>query len=125
MALASLEAMRAQGESIALLYHATGIGKTVTAVSDAKRLGKRTLFLAHTKELITQAKGTFEELHESSYRYQKRMETLLKEGAKSKSDYENAQTSLAVSQNDMTAAKAAYDMALEGWVLMTKGEQPL
>ncbi|KGK91339.1 hypothetical protein DP73_04285 [Desulfosporosinus sp. HMP52] len=61
-ALDSLETMREQGESIALLYHATGTGKTVTAVSDAKRLGKRTLFLAHTKELITQAKGTFEEL---------------------------------------------------------------
>jgi len=61
-ALDSLQAMREQGESIALLYHATGTGKTVTAVSDAKRLGKRTLFLAHTKELITQAKGTFEEL---------------------------------------------------------------
>jgi len=61
-ALDSLETMRDQGESIALLYHATGTGKTVTAVSDAKRLGKRTLFLAHTKELITQAKGTFEEL---------------------------------------------------------------
>ncbi|EGW41761.1 DEAD/DEAH box helicase family protein [Desulfosporosinus sp. OT] len=61
-ALDSLQAMREQGESIALLYHATGTGKTVTAVSDAKRLGKRTLFLAHTKELITQAKGTFEKL---------------------------------------------------------------
>lgn len=61
-ALDSLQAMREHGESIALLYHATGTGKTVTAVSDAKRLGKRTLFLAHTKELITQAKGTFEKL---------------------------------------------------------------
>lgn len=61
-ALDSLQTMREQGESIALLYHATGTGKTVTAVSDAKRLGKRTLFLAHTKELITQAKDTFEEL---------------------------------------------------------------
>lgn len=57
-----MSALREQGESITLLYHATGTGKTVTAVSDAKRLGKRTLFLAHTKELITQAKGTFEEL---------------------------------------------------------------
>ncbi|MDP4182754.1 MAG: DEAD/DEAH box helicase family protein [Bacillota bacterium] len=61
-ALENLKAMRANGESIALLYHATGTGKTVTAVSDAKRLGKRTLFLAHTKELITQAKRTFEDL---------------------------------------------------------------
>lgn len=34
----------------------------MTAVSDAKRLGKRTLFLAHTKELITQAQDTFNDL---------------------------------------------------------------
>ena len=61
-ALANLQTMRDQGESIALLYHATGTGKTVTAVSDAKRLGKRTLFLAHTKELITQAQATFNDL---------------------------------------------------------------
>ena len=61
-ALSNLQTMRDQGESIALLYHATGTGKTVTAVSDAKRLGKRTLFLAHTKELITQAQDTFNDL---------------------------------------------------------------
>ncbi len=61
-ALASLQAMRERGESIALLYHATGTGKTVTAVSDAKRLGKRTLVLAHTRELITQARQTFHKL---------------------------------------------------------------
>lgn len=41
-ALLSLENMRKNGESIALLYHATGTGKTFTAVSDAKRLGRRT-----------------------------------------------------------------------------------
>lgn len=39
-----------------------GTGKTVTAVSDAKVLGERTLFLGHTKELITQAKATFEDI---------------------------------------------------------------
>ncbi len=61
-ALTNLQSMRDQGESIALLYHATGTGKTVTAVSDAKQLGKRTLFLAHTKELITQAQATFNNL---------------------------------------------------------------
>lgn len=33
-----------------------GAGKTVTAVSDAKEMGERTLFLGHTKELIGQAK---------------------------------------------------------------------
>lgn len=61
-ALKNLRQMREKGESIALLYHATGTGKTVTAVSDAKRVGERTLFLAHTKELVYQAKETFEKV---------------------------------------------------------------
>ena len=61
-ALKSLEEMRANHETIALLYHATGTGKTVTAVSDAKRMGGRTLFLAHTVELVEQAANTFREL---------------------------------------------------------------
>ena len=61
-ALENLQQMRGNGESIALLYHATGTGKTVTAVSDAKKMGERTLFLAHTKELIYQAQKTFGEL---------------------------------------------------------------
>jgi superfamily II DNA or RNA helicase len=60
-AIKNLEEMRKHGETIALLYHATGTGKTVTAVNDAKKLGKRTLFLAHTKELVAQAMRTFEE----------------------------------------------------------------
>lgn len=61
-ALENLEEMRQNGETIALLYHATGTGKTVTAVSDAKKVGARTLFLAHTKELVTQANNTFNSL---------------------------------------------------------------
>ena len=61
-ALENLEEMRSRNETIALLYHATGTGKTVTAVSDAKRIGKKTLFLAHTKELVYQAYDTFREL---------------------------------------------------------------
>jgi hypothetical protein len=65
-ALSSLQDMRTEGESIALLYHATGTGKTVTAVSDAKNLGKRTLFLAHTQELITQAQSTFQDLWDNA-----------------------------------------------------------
>src|SRR5665648_360273 len=65
-ALCNLQTMRDHGESIALLYHATGTGKTVTAVSDAKRLGKRTLFLAHTKELVTQAQHTFNDLWDNA-----------------------------------------------------------
>ena len=39
-----------------------GTGKTVTAVSDAKSCGERTLFLAHTRELVTQARDTFEDI---------------------------------------------------------------
>ena len=61
-ALKSLEEMRSNGETIALLYHATGTGKTVTAVMDAKRCGGRTLFLAHTQELVNQATETFRKL---------------------------------------------------------------
>lgn len=61
-ALKSLEKMRANSETIALLYHATGTGKTVTAVMDAKRCGGRVLFLAHTQELVNQATETFRKL---------------------------------------------------------------
>lgn len=61
-AVENLQRMRDTGESIALLYHATGAGKTVTAVTDAKKTGERTLFLAHTRELVGQARGTFEDL---------------------------------------------------------------
>ena len=61
-ALKALADMRQKNETIALLYHATGTGKTVTAVLDAKSVGKRTLFLAHTHELIEQATTTFEKL---------------------------------------------------------------
>ena len=61
-ALDSLEAMRQRRETIALLYHATGTGKTVTAVMDAKRCGGRVLFVAHTMELVNQAYSTFHDL---------------------------------------------------------------
>lgn len=61
-ALNALEEMRSKHETIALLYHATGTGKTVTAISDAKRVGKRTLFIAHTHELVEQAAQTFSRL---------------------------------------------------------------
>ena len=58
-ALKALEAMRKAHETIALIYHATGTGKTVTAVMDAKRCGGRVLFVAHTMELVNQAYITF------------------------------------------------------------------
>lgn len=61
-ALKNLEEMRNRNETIALLYQATGTGKTVTAVTDAKRVGGRTLFVAHTLELVKQAYDTFKSL---------------------------------------------------------------
>ena len=61
-ALRALEELRANGNTIALLPHATGTGKTVTAIADAKRLGGRTLFVVHTKDLVNQAVTKFEEL---------------------------------------------------------------
>jgi len=61
-ALKALEAMRDSNETIALLYHATGTGKTTTAVLDAKRCGGRVLFIAHTQELVDQAVKRFQEL---------------------------------------------------------------
>ena len=61
-ALKSLQTMRDHCETIALLYHATGTGKTVTAVMDAKSCGGRVLFLAHTQELVNQATETFRKL---------------------------------------------------------------
>lgn len=65
-ALRSLQTMRDNNETIALLYHATGTGKTVTAVMDAKRCGGRVLFLAHTQELVNQAAETFRNLWPST-----------------------------------------------------------
>lgn len=61
-ALEALCKMRDNHETIALLYHATGTGKTVSAVSDAISVGKRTLFIAHTHELVEQAYETFRRL---------------------------------------------------------------
>ena len=61
-ALKALEAMRDNSETIALLYHATGTGKTTTAVLDAKRCGGRVLFIAHTQELVDQATKRCREL---------------------------------------------------------------
>jgi superfamily II DNA or RNA helicase len=61
-ALDSLEQMRAVGKTIALLTHAQGAGKTIVAISDAKRIGGRTLFLAHRRELVMQAYDKLQEL---------------------------------------------------------------
>jgi superfamily II DNA or RNA helicase len=61
-ALVNLEAIRQDGNQIALLSHAVGAGKTTTAVEDARLVGLRTLFLAHTHELVDQALVRFSEI---------------------------------------------------------------
>lgn len=61
-ALASLAKMREEGKTIALVQGATGSGKSAIGVLDAKTIGKRTLFLAHTKELVEQGAKNFEAL---------------------------------------------------------------
>lgn len=61
-ALASLAKMREEGKTIALVQGATGSGKSAIGVLDAKSIGKRTLFLAHTKELVEQGAKNFETL---------------------------------------------------------------
>ena len=55
----NLQKMREDGKTIALLYHATGVGKTITAATDAKAVGGRTLFLVNALKLASQAKETF------------------------------------------------------------------
>jgi superfamily II DNA or RNA helicase len=61
-ALLALERMRLEGKTIALLDHATGAGKTVTAISDARRIGGRTLWLVHRRDLVTQTQREFQRL---------------------------------------------------------------
>jgi len=61
-ALKALHELRINGITIALLAHATGTGKTVTAITDAQRVGGRTLFVVHTKDLVNQAVTKCEEL---------------------------------------------------------------
>ncbi len=61
-ALASLSKMREDGKTIALVQGATGSGKSAIGVLDAKEIGGRVLFLAHTKELVEQGAGNFERL---------------------------------------------------------------
>ena len=61
-ALDALREMRENHETIALIHHATGTGKTVTAICDAKSVGGRVLYIAHTKDLITQTAESFAHL---------------------------------------------------------------
>ncbi|MBX7220012.1 MAG: DEAD/DEAH box helicase family protein [Blastocatellia bacterium] len=61
-ALHQLHELRSAGNTIALLTHATGTGKTHTALSDARKLGLRTLYLAHRADLLKQTQTRFQEL---------------------------------------------------------------
>ncbi len=63
-ALANLAKMREEGKTIALVQGATGSGKSAIGVLDSKAVGKRVLFLAHTKELVEQGATNFEKLWE-------------------------------------------------------------
>jgi len=58
-AIEALEQLRSEGNTIALVTHAQGAGKTVTAITDARRVGGRTLFVVHTRELVLQARDQF------------------------------------------------------------------
>jgi superfamily II DNA or RNA helicase len=58
-ALDWLERIRADGKTIGLLEHATGSGKTVTAIMDAMRVGPRVLYVAHRKPLVDQTLREF------------------------------------------------------------------
>ncbi|NLW91346.1 MAG: DEAD/DEAH box helicase family protein [Syntrophomonadaceae bacterium] len=57
-----LQELREGYNTIALVADAQGTGKTTTAVLDAKRMGLKTLFVAHTVELLKQARQKFQEL---------------------------------------------------------------
>lgn len=61
-ALAKLAQVRESGDTIALLYHATGTGKTVTAAADAKLVNGKTLFLVNALKLADQAEERFHEV---------------------------------------------------------------
>jgi superfamily II DNA or RNA helicase len=56
-----LASIRSEGKTIALLNLATGVGKTVIAIDDARAVNGRTLYLAHRKGLVTQTLRRFRE----------------------------------------------------------------
>jgi len=62
-----LEKIRSEGKTIALLEHATGTGKTIVAIADARAFDGRTLYLAHRKQLVTQTRRRFREFWPESH----------------------------------------------------------
>lgn len=52
-AIDNLKRMCEDGKTIALLHHATGVGKTITVATDAKAVDGRTLFLVNALKLAS------------------------------------------------------------------------
>ncbi len=87
-ALDSLEQMRTERKTIALLTHAQGAGKTIVAIADAKRLGGRVLFVAHRRELVTQAYDKLRELWpEATTGRPRRRIVEFEQGGKARAEY--------------------------------------
>lgn len=61
-ALRNLQSLREKEGKIALVQGATGTGKSAIGILDAKSVNGRTLFLAHTKELVNQGYENFKKL---------------------------------------------------------------
>jgi len=65
-ALTALESTRAEGQRAGLVVMATGLGKTWLAAFDSTRPQfKRTLFVAHREEILTQARDVFRRVRTS------------------------------------------------------------
>jgi len=60
-ALQQLADLRQNGKTIAIIDHATGAGKTIVAIHDAKIIGGRTLYVAHRRNLIKQTLKVFQQ----------------------------------------------------------------
>lgn len=61
-ALNWLESLRAELKTIALLEHATGSGKTIIAIADARRVGGPVLYVAHRNSLVEQTARKLKQL---------------------------------------------------------------
>lgn len=59
-ALEKLEAARTAGKKRGLVVMATGLGKTLLSAFDSARVGGRTLFVAHSNEILAQARASFQ-----------------------------------------------------------------
>ena len=62
-----LRKIRSEGSTIALLNHATGTGKTIIAIDDARSLNGRTLYLANRKGLVQQTRDRFRDFWPESH----------------------------------------------------------